>query len=119
MWFGGASTLISVVVLIWHKGLSGLWQWAEASGGLGPIVTGSVLFHLVVGPPTAAGGFFLNRFVEWARYAMVIVSAVNLLNPPFGTALGFYGLWVLLTPETEPLFLDPVLRRNRNSRPPQ
>lgn len=118
MLFGSLTTVIALFALIWHKGLSNLWQWAHALGGLGPIVAGSVLFHLVIGPPTAVVAIFLNRFDEWARFTMVILCAINVLNPPFGTALGLYGLWVLLRPETEPLFLDPVLRRNRSSRPP-
>jgi hypothetical protein len=29
---------------------------------------------------------------------------VHLFSIPFGTALGIYGLWVLLRRETEPLF---------------
>jgi hypothetical protein len=34
-----------------------------------------------------------------------------MLNLPFGTLLGVYGLWVLFQPETEPLFLDPHFRK--------
>jgi hypothetical protein len=34
----------------------------------------------------------------------IILSALHLFNVPFGTALGVYGFWVLLSPETEALF---------------
>jgi len=34
----------------------------------------------------------------------IILSVIHLLSIPFGTALGIYGLWVLLQRETEPLF---------------
>jgi hypothetical protein len=33
---------------------------------------------------------------------------MNLLSIPIGTALGVYGLWVLLNKETEPLFTGVV-----------
>jgi len=35
---------------------------------------------------------------------LTVISAVNILDVPVGTILGAYGLWVLLTPETDPLF---------------
>jgi hypothetical protein len=118
MSFGIISALLAAFTLIWHRGLTPLWHWAEASGGLGLIVTGTVLFHVIFGPLMAVCGFYLGKFDDWARYLMVILCAMNLLNPPVGTAMGIYGLWVLLSPETEPLFLDPVLRRSKNFRPP-
>jgi hypothetical protein len=34
----------------------------------------------------------------------IILSVIHLFSVPFGTALGVCGLWVLLQPETEPLF---------------
>jgi hypothetical protein len=98
-------------------GVGRLWDWAEGYAGLGPIATGTVLLHLLVAIPMMLAGAFLFRFAQWARIVMVVVCAVNLLNPPFGSALGVYGLWVLLMPETDPLFAHPVLRRNR-TRPP-
>ena len=39
---------------------------------------------------------------------MIVLSAINLINIPFGTVLGIYGLWVLLTRETELLFREAV-----------
>jgi len=32
------------------------------------------------------------------------IAIVELLNFPLGTVLGVYALWVLLSPETDPLF---------------
>jgi hypothetical protein len=37
-----------------------------------------------------------------------VLSAINLINIPIGTVVGIYGLWVLLTKETERLFLPAV-----------
>jgi len=32
------------------------------------------------------------------------LCAINLINIPFGTIMGAYGLWVLLSSETERMF---------------
>ncbi|MBI2834745.1 MAG: hypothetical protein HYX76_10015 [Acidobacteria bacterium] len=37
-------------------------------------------------------------------YPGVVLSALNLLNVPFGTMLGIDGLWVLLSRAVEKLF---------------
>jgi hypothetical protein len=51
---------------------------------------------------------------EWSRGVMIITSALNILNLPLGSMLGGYGLWVLLTPETDPLFAREPLHRVPN-----
>jgi len=35
---------------------------------------------------------------------MIVISAIELLHIPIGTALGIYGLWALTKPETAALF---------------
>lgn len=67
----------------------------------------SMTVHMLLGVPMIVVGLAVKKFQDWARLAMIVLCAVNLLNVPFGSLLGIYGLWVLLTPETEPLFLDP------------
>jgi hypothetical protein len=42
-------------------------------------------------------GWGLIRLQPWARMAAIVIGIVALLHPPFGTALGIYTLWVLLT----------------------
>ncbi|MDZ4798749.1 MAG: hypothetical protein SGI92_11345 [Bryobacteraceae bacterium] len=39
---------------------------------------------------------------------MLVLSAIHLLNIPFGTALGAYGLWALLSPEVTAAFQSPT-----------
>jgi hypothetical protein len=57
--------------------------------------------------PGLVGGFGLLQFKPWARMLVIILSVFELLSVPFGTAIGIYGLWVLLNTETERLFLGP------------
>jgi hypothetical protein len=37
----------------------------------------------------------------WARTLAIVLACFNLINPPFGTALGIYTLWVLLPARSE------------------
>ena len=50
------------------------------------------------------GGVGLFSYRPWARILVMIVSALNCLNVPVGTAKGIYSLWVLMQPETIDLF---------------
>jgi len=50
------------------------------------------------------GGAGLFSYKPWARILVMIVSAINCLNIPIGTAKGVYSIWVLMQPETIDLF---------------
>lgn len=50
------------------------------------------------------GGIGLFSYRPWARILVMIVSAMNCLNVPIGTAKGIYSIWVLMQPETIDLF---------------
>jgi len=61
-------------------------------------------FCLVLSLPAIIGGIFLMKKANWARILILIVSVLNLVNFPLGTAMGIYSLWVLLHADTTPLF---------------
>jgi hypothetical protein len=46
-------------------------------------------------------GWGLLQREGWARPAAIALGILNLFDPPFGTALGIYTLWVLLPAESE------------------
>jgi len=50
------------------------------------------------------GGIGLLGFKPWARYIVIVVSALGCLNIPIGTLKGVYCLWVLMQDETVKLF---------------
>ena len=50
------------------------------------------------------GGAGLFSYKPWARILVMIVSAINCLNVPIGTAKGVYSIWVLMQPDTIELF---------------
>ena len=59
---------------------------------------------MVLALPGLITGWGLLSFKPWARILGIVLSVLNLLNIPIGTALGIYGLWVLLNKDTERLF---------------
>lgn len=81
--------------------LSGDRGAALVTGGVALFVAG---FFFVLALPAVITGNGLLKFRPWARVAAIILACLNILNFPFGTALGVYTLWVLLSAETQPLF---------------
>ncbi len=62
------------------------------------------LFVLLLSLPGMVVGWGLVHRKAWARTAGIVVSFLDLLNPPFVMALGIYGLVVLLNPDSAYLF---------------
>ena len=69
-------------------------------GGIGGII---LLVLILLWLPGLIGGIGLLRHASWSRVFMIVISAIDLLGVPFGTALGIYGIWVLTRPESEAL----------------
>jgi hypothetical protein len=46
-----------------------------------------------------AAGIGLLQRQPWARSLVMVLAFISLLNPPFGTALGIYTIWVLMSPK--------------------
>jgi hypothetical protein len=66
--------------------------------------TALVAILLILSLPGLITGFGLLSYKPWARILGIVLSVLNLLNIPFGTILGIYGLWVLLNKDAERLF---------------
>jgi hypothetical protein len=109
--FGAIGILIGLFVLAFFGGLAGLVGATEQSegafvaipilGGIGGLV---FVLLLAISLPGIIAGVGLLGFKPWARILSIVISGLELLNVPFGTALGIYGLWVLLSNRTEILF---------------
>ena len=107
---GGLGVAAALIVFGIFGGIAGVAraeEHAEAAplflllGGLAMIVV------LAMSAPSIIAGIGLLYFKPWARVLTIILSVIHLFGVPFGTALGIYGLWVLLQRETEPLFQRP------------
>jgi len=49
-------------------------------------------------------GIALFSYKQWSRVFVIVVSALNCLNIPIGTAIGVYSLWAMMKPEVLELF---------------
>jgi hypothetical protein len=73
-------------------------------GGIGSLI---FIFAMIVSIPGIIAGIGLLSFRPWARILGIIISILNLLNFPFGTIVGFYGIWVLFSRDGAALFERP------------
>jgi hypothetical protein len=71
---------------------------------LGLTSAGFFVFWLCLCIPGIITGIGLLKFKRWARIVAIVLSALRLIEFPFGTAVGAYGLWVLFNKEAETLF---------------
>jgi hypothetical protein len=113
---GSLGILAGLVVMVVFGALAGVVQFSDSSRNsalavpvLGAIGTMIFIVVVLISVPGLIGGIGLMRMAPWARIFMIVISAIELLHFPLGTALGIYGLWVLTKPETEALMAS----RNR------
>jgi hypothetical protein len=101
--FGAASLLVSSLFFLIYGGPLGLYRSTD-DNILGLLMAAATVAHFLLAVPCILGGVFLRQMTEWSRGLVIVTSALNILNVPAGSILGAYGLWVLLTPEVDPLF---------------
>ena len=100
-------TIIFLIGIGFIKGFTMLGAFVQDAtanlvlSSIGTIV-GSVL--LIVSIPAIIAGIGLIYRKSWSRILALIICVIKLLNIPFGTALGVYGIWVLMQDETIELF---------------
>lgn len=66
-----------------------------------PLISVIGLLVLAKGVFSFAAGWGLLRRESWARILALVMACISLLNVPFGTAIGIYTLWVLMSPNAE------------------
>ena len=114
--FGVLGLIVALAVLLIFGGAAGVvgvaaveepdaWIAMPILGIVGSALLLVVLTLSILGIITKLG---LLKFRPWARILGIVLSVVGLINFPFGTVLGIYGLWVLLSRETERLFTPAV-----------
>lgn len=110
----GALAVLLGIVLGTLFGVAGIAAGGENGGavigGLGFVFA---MFIAVLGFPSLLCGWALLNYKPWARILGIVLSVMQLASFPFGTALGGYGLWVLLNDESRRLLEagDPRFRQ--------
>jgi hypothetical protein len=108
---GGCMLVAALFLLMTMSGVAGIVGAAadpEDAAIAIPVlgIAGSALaaFLGLFALPSLITGYGLLNFKPWARIVGIVLSAISLINIPFGTIIGVYGLWVLLSKDTERLF---------------
>lgn len=95
---GGGVLLVVANTLFWR------FHGPDMSPGhafLHPLLTMIAFFVLAKAVAGVIAGVGLLQRAPWARILALVLAFVSLINPPFGTALGIYTLWVLLPSQSE------------------
>jgi len=75
----------------------------EAASIIGIVAVFLGTFLALLGLPGIIGGLALFAGWSWARPLVLVLGVLQLVNVPFGTALGVYTLWALLRDPQKPL----------------
>jgi len=102
--FGALSILTAFVVFTLFLGIGMITNDSTAFGILALIGGLSSLVLLLLGLPNILGGIGLIGHKSWARYLVLVLCVIDLMNVPVGTLAGAYGLYVLVQDETVTLF---------------
>ena len=108
--FGALGVLIGFGIFAFFGGIAGLIHMdrdpdaavvVPMMGAIGGFV---LVLILCLSIPGIIAGIGLLSFQPWARILTIVLSILDLVSFPFGTALGIYGLWVMFTPDGVRLF---------------
>lgn len=85
---------------------------SEFAAGLTALTLGLIaLLALLFGVLHLWLGAQLRRYRPWARLLALGLAVINLVLFPFGTALGAYACWVLLTDDGRSLYVGRAIAR--------
>ena len=104
--FGALGILFAAIVFVAVVGgglLSGDPEAITITSLVGTVI-GAFIF--IVSIPGVIGGVGLLKRKNWARILVLIISCLDLLCIPFGTALGAFSIWVLINDDVARLFTN-------------
>ncbi|HEY45052.1 MAG TPA: hypothetical protein G4O11_13825 [Anaerolineae bacterium] len=96
--------LVGICGFLFLRGIGGIAGDPIATRVLTLIGTLGATFFTILSLPGFLAGFGLLKRESWARILALILAFLNLVNFPFGTALGIYAFFVLLQREASEYF---------------
>lgn len=96
--YGGLHTLVMLLiigVMLFVIGAAGTQFDAPPAAFLLLVAILGGFFALIYTVPSYVAGYAMLKRKPWARVASLIAAVIEVMNVPFGTALGIYALWFL------------------------
>ena len=93
------------ILLIVANTIFGRYNNGEHPAFLHPLLTGIAIFLLAKAGLNLVAGLGLIERQDWGRTLTLVMAFLALLDVPFGTALGVYTLWVLMSPQADSQYL--------------
>ena len=98
--FDSILLLVSIGFFIGFPLLGKFVDDATANMALSYIGVGVGSILLLISIPGIVAGLGLIYRKSWSRILALVLCVVKLFSIPFGTALGIYGIWVLMQDKT-------------------
>jgi hypothetical protein len=101
----GAFGLLAAFAIMGGSMLGGMFS-GSMTGMIGITMVGTFAAIIVAAYaiPGLIAGYGLLRFQPWARILTIVLAIFELIRFPFGTCLGVYSLWVMLSADGAALF---------------
>jgi hypothetical protein len=101
--YSAISGIGGIVLMIVARTVFGPFGLPRMPGGgppmfIRPLLSAIAVVLLCKAAVGIAAGLGLLQRQDWGRILAIVVGAVSLINVPFGTAIGVYTLWVLVSP---------------------
>ena len=100
--YSALSLIGGVVLMIVSHTIFGRFGLHSMPGGpplfIRPLLSAIAVVLLVKAALGIAAGLGLLQRQDWGRILAIVLGVISLINIPFGTALGIYTLWVLVSP---------------------
>ncbi len=97
--FSALGLITGVVLYVLLSAFGYLIDDLQVKTVLSIIVNIAMVVLVVLSIPGIIAGIGLLKRKEWARILTLILSALDLINFPLGTALAVYSIWALVQPE--------------------
>lgn len=109
--YGGLMFLMMLAVLIFMWAFLGARPGVPDSGlpaaFLGLYFAFMLLYTLVLTVPSFIAGYAMLKRKKWARMASLIAAVFELMSFPFGTPVGIYSFWFMLSETGKSLYVAP------------
>ena len=100
--YSAISGIGGVVLMIVARTIFGPLGLPSMPGGppmfIRPLLSAIAIVLLCKAAVGIAAGLGLLQRQDWGRILAIVLGVISLINIPFGTALGVYTLWVLVSP---------------------